>query len=302
LGGRLQSKEASHNNAMQGSGMKISDLQIDSGTQVRVKIHEDAVADYSEAMNTNSKFPPIIVFHDGSGYFVGDGFHRILAAVRIGREDIAADIRKGTATDALWFALGANKENGIRLNPADKKHAILLALKMWPERSSTMIAEQIGCSQSWIMRIKEQVSTSTNLPTRVTGKDGKSYPAKRKTAITKEKRIDKIKELTSQGFTAAQIASEIGVGKACIVEQAKKEEIKLTDAMIGRVRKIDINRIIGETANAAESLASGLEFINGKLDGLDLSKVANWISVLRKSVNALNGLIAKLKRSSPSAE
>ena len=38
-------------------------------------------------------------------------------------------------SDALWFALGANKTQGQRLSPADKKHAILLALKAWPDKS-----------------------------------------------------------------------------------------------------------------------------------------------------------------------
>ena len=79
---------------------------------------------------------------------------------------------------ALWFALGANRANGHRLTAADKKHAILLALKAWPERSANLVAEQIGCAQQYVSRLKaEQVTTRGNVPDRVTGKDGKSYPA-----------------------------------------------------------------------------------------------------------------------------
>lgn len=57
--------------------------------------------------------------------------------------------------------------------------AILLALKEWPERSATQIAEQIGCTDPWVSQIRREVQSSLNLPSRVTGKDGKSYPARR---------------------------------------------------------------------------------------------------------------------------
>lgn len=40
--------------------------------------------------------------------------------------------------------------------------------------STTKIAEQIGCNQSYVSSLKSQVSGTTNLPDRVTGKDGKS--------------------------------------------------------------------------------------------------------------------------------
>jgi hypothetical protein len=65
------------------------------------------------------------------------------------------------------------------LPSADKRHAILLALKTWPDKSQTQLAEQIGCTQG----LGSQVISANNLdscrPSRVTGKDGKSYPASR---------------------------------------------------------------------------------------------------------------------------
>ncbi len=87
------------------------------------------------------------------------------------------------------FALGANKAHGRQMTAADKKHAILLALKTWPERSQTQIGEQIGCTQAFVSRIREQVNTSIDLPDRVTGKDGKSYPAVRRSPGTTQERM-----------------------------------------------------------------------------------------------------------------
>ena len=75
-------------------------------------------------------------------------------------------------------ALGANRANGHRLTKADKKHAIGLAVKTWPDRSGRKLADQLGCSEKYVRVLRDQVRTTTHLPARVTGKDGKSYPAK----------------------------------------------------------------------------------------------------------------------------
>ena len=72
---------------------------------------------------------------------------------------------------------GGNR--GAGLNAADKRHAILLALKAWPDKSSSQIAQQVGCSDQYVLDLRKQVPSSWNLPSRVTGKDGKSYPAAR---------------------------------------------------------------------------------------------------------------------------
>lgn len=72
----------------------------------------------------------------------------------------------------LVALLGANKANGQRLTPADKKHAVLLALQTWPERSGNQIAEQVGCDVRCVARLKDefkQNGTCPNLPDRVTG-------------------------------------------------------------------------------------------------------------------------------------
>jgi len=65
------------------------------------------------------------------------------------------------------------------MTPADKRHAILLAIQTWPDRSEREIAEQVGCSKTYVHNLKPQVVTTDHVPDRVTGKDGKSYPASR---------------------------------------------------------------------------------------------------------------------------
>lgn len=44
------------------------------------------------------------------------------------------------------------------------------------------MAEQVGCTHAYVDGIRKQVASSSHLPDRVTGKDGKSYPASRTSA------------------------------------------------------------------------------------------------------------------------
>ena len=136
--------------AMSVTTLALDTIAVDAGTQVRSAINDDVVADYAERLAEGVTFPPVVVFHDGSQSYLADGFHRMLASRRAGREVIEAEVRPGTKTDALWYALGANRANGLRLTPADKQHAIRLAVTTWRDRSSTQIAEQIGCTHAYV--------------------------------------------------------------------------------------------------------------------------------------------------------
>ena len=127
------------------TSVPIVSIVIDAGTQVRERINEDIVTEYSERMNDGATFPPVVLFHDGSAYYLADGFHRTLAAQRNGLAEIKSEVRAGTKQDALWFALGANRENGQRMTRGDVRHAVLLALQTWGNNKTlTAIAKQIG--------------------------------------------------------------------------------------------------------------------------------------------------------------
>jgi len=167
--------------------LELSKINHSADTQVRVEIDEETVATYAEAMQDGAKFPPIIVFCDGTEYFVGDGFHRIMAAARNKFMDIEADVRKGTRQDALWFALGANKTNGKRLERGDVKKAVEVALREWPNKSQQEIAEQVGCSQFLVNRVQNELISQNKLtlPATRTGKDGKDRPTTYATRTTR---------------------------------------------------------------------------------------------------------------------
>lgn len=253
----------------------IASVAFDAGTQVRAAINEDVVADYAERMSDGVEFPPVVLFHDGNGYYMADGFHRGLARKRIGFLDVVAVVHPGTKTDALWYALGANRTNGAQMTPADKKHAILLALQAWPDKSQNQIADQIGCSQQHVQQVRAQVTTTCNLPPRVTGKDGKSYPATRP-----PRRPVPVEPSESKPMSTYEAR------KAAAIEDAPPNALRKLPRKADQV--VMVNAI-----NALQGIVAGLSRVD--LDALADDPLApQWHNALGEIVGFLRSIIRQL--------
>jgi ParB-like chromosome segregation protein Spo0J len=50
------------------------------------------------------------VYDTGDALILADGYHRVEAARRLGRTTIKAEVRRGSRTDALRFAVALSKE------------------------------------------------------------------------------------------------------------------------------------------------------------------------------------------------
>lgn len=104
--------------------MKLSQLTLDPGLQMRTELNQDVVDEYAQAMLNGDKFPPIIVFNDGDNNYVAEGFTRCAAAAQAGIEIIDADVHMGTYEDAFDYAFTkANHDNGQRYKNVDKVSA-----------------------------------------------------------------------------------------------------------------------------------------------------------------------------------
>ncbi|MPZ93107.1 MAG: hypothetical protein GEU68_16085 [Actinobacteria bacterium] len=57
--------------------------------------------------------PPVVVYRTPEGLLLVDGYHRVAAALRLGRTSIEADIRDGTRSDALEFAIANAAKQGV---------------------------------------------------------------------------------------------------------------------------------------------------------------------------------------------
>jgi len=151
--------------------IKLSDIAIDGGTQQRVKIDLDVVAEYAEAMQCGAKFPSITVFFDGAQYWLVDGFHRFHAHRTSGIDELSADIHEGTQRDARLFSAGVNGTHGIRLTNADKRNAVMMLLEdpEWTEWTNRDIAKHCKVTHTLVNKMRaemeekvEAVSTPKN--------------------------------------------------------------------------------------------------------------------------------------------
>ena len=159
--------------------ISLESINIYGGTQARLQTTDDAIESYAEEMGQGAVFPPVVVYFDGATHWLADGFHRCLAAKRIERATILAELHEGGRTDALRHALGANATNGVCRTSADKRNAIEIALEEWPDRANPVIAEICRVSPDLVRRVRNEMAQNGRLEKRetVTGRDGKQYPA-----------------------------------------------------------------------------------------------------------------------------
>ena len=154
----------------------VESIRVDGQTQSREKISEQTVIEYAEAMkaDTGAPFPALSVFFDGTDYWLADGFHRLLAAQRIGRKNIAADVKDGTRKDAAWASCAANQLHGLRRTNPDKRKCVTIALKLHPEMSDRAISNHCGVERELAFLVRRQ-GVGIPHPVARVGVDGKSY-------------------------------------------------------------------------------------------------------------------------------
>lgn len=209
---------------MKPTEMPIALIRTDAGTQTRAGINNEWVAEIADAMKAEAEIPPVVVFSDGIECFMGDGFHRVLAACRIGRETITAIVHTGTREDALIYALGANAAHGERRTNADKRNCVTIALREFPRWSDRKIAETCGVSYMTVNRIRDELSQSdTTPPATRTGRDGKEYKAPQPKAAPEREAEPEPDEEAPR----IQSADELGAPKPAGSLSTKKINVEL---------------------------------------------------------------------------
>lgn len=136
--------------------LPVSQIRRDGGTQVRIAQNQFTIDEYAEKMVAGAIFPPVVVFFDGSEYWLADGFHRINAAIQAGIDHINVDIKDGDKRDAILYAVGANSSHGLRRTNEDKRNAVLLLLNdpVWVKWSNYEIARACAVSESLVRSLR----------------------------------------------------------------------------------------------------------------------------------------------------
>lgn len=159
--------------------LNLNDIRIDGGTQSRVELNQETVAEYAEAYRAGASFPPVIVFYDGADRWLADGFHRYFGAKAAGLEQIYEEVIPGTQRDAVLYSLKANATHGLKRSNADKRKSVETVLRdaEWVTWSDRKIAEVCGVGAPLVGDVRRAICNPiTDAPaTRTVERNGKTY-------------------------------------------------------------------------------------------------------------------------------
>jgi hypothetical protein len=118
-------------------------------------------------------------------------------------------------------------------------------------------------------------------------------PADRSPEATARRR-ELIGEFAASGMSSRQIGDRLGIGDDRVRQVAREHRIGIrADAVLGRTRRPDSNRIVRETVHALEGLAMSVELADPA--GLDLAEAAEWAASMTRSIRALSKFLRQVK-------
>jgi len=281
--------------------LNLLNIRIDGGTQARLQLNQDVVAEYAEKMREGEVFPPVTVFFDGSDYWLADGFHRYFATKSNAKTSIDCDVENGTQQEAKKYSWKANTRRGLRLNHDDYRNIILAMLqdieaKEWSNRK---IAEWVGVTHTTVNKIKNSLEADSSEPKE------KKYITKHGTeSVMKTENIGKTKPKT----TAPDMTSARMVEQEVVLELNEKiDELSQTINMLAdentlmrdkiaigqwdatEIEKIDAQQTIADLREQLRILEADNKALRQSRDMFQ-----NRNSELMKTVKALQTKLKKL--------
>ena len=146
----------------------IRKILLSCDTQSRTGVSKKVIDDYAQHMRDcfeeqeDYPFPPVVLFKgDGSNYCIGNGWHRIHAAIEAGMTHIPAEVH--TVSDpedsAIEYSCGADGHSPVHKSARDKRKAVhmLLRLDRWKTKSNRSIARHVGCSHTFVNNIRKDL-------------------------------------------------------------------------------------------------------------------------------------------------
>lgn len=136
--------------------LNLGAVILDPRLQSRTETNEEVIEDYSDAIKRGDEFPPLLVYFDGTHYWLVDGYHRYHAHKKAGKAGVACEVVNGTITEAILKATSVNSKHGMRRTYADKRKAVMTLLDdfVWSDWSNIRIAEHCGVSPTFVSNLR----------------------------------------------------------------------------------------------------------------------------------------------------
>jgi hypothetical protein len=110
------------------------------------------------------------------------------------------------------------------------------------------------------------------------------------------RRRELIGQFAATGMSSAQIGERLGIGADRVRQVAREHGIDIrADAVLGRTRRLDSNRIVREAVHALEGLAMSIELADPA--GLDSAEAGEWAASMTRSIRALSKFARQIKES-----
>lgn len=110
-----------------------------------------------------------------------------------------------------------------------------------------------------------------------------------------EAKVAKAKEMAARGATSRQIAAEIGISDGGMHAFRARHGVEVpADAVVGRQRAIDPNRVIETIAFDAGLITQGVAYVS--FPDLDKERIPGWVSSLSEAIRSLNTLKRNLEK------
>jgi ParB-like chromosome segregation protein Spo0J len=203
---------------------------------------------------------PVSVDQDGN---ILDGHHRkrIAEALKVPYDRLVRVCADDDERREIAHTLNADR----RQLTEDQRRAVVLQIKVDGGHSNRQIAEALGVSEPTVRRDLAKVSGASpdapELPDRVTGKDGKSYPSRRPQVIARDNREQQ------RAQTALAVVPEVNANRTLDVkriervareQQAEQRRASLIEEVssVGEVeiRHGDFRKVLDDLAGTVDAI------------------------------------------------
>ena len=250
--------------------LNIDQLRIDGDIQPREELDQDTVSEYADRMKNGDKFPPMLAFHDGSDYWLVDGFHRFAAYARNDTHVVFAEVRNGTKRDAALAAVECNATHGKRRSNADKRRSVMRLLEdaEWGQWSDREIARRCGVSDPFVGKARSSLQTVSS------EESARTYTTKHGTTATMNTSNIGKSSSTDDEYEEVVIDEDTGevIENASVIKTTVKQlkhggpSLPVSDALtFASIAISQLERIMKDDPKRREAIVSVRDWINGNL-------------------------------------
>lgn len=251
--------------------------KIKKGSQIREKLNEETIQRYADHLSNGGIFPAITVFFDGSDYWLGDGWHRVVAHNRIGLLTILEQVELGGEREAFLYALSANSEHGLPRTNADKRRAVEMALAdaELAKLSTRKIAELCAVSNALVSEVQNGIT-----PEIKTTKNKENNNLPKQSVLTVNSEIESVNRLQSENLHEDQFVSDLEHDEYTEIDALKDQISDLQDHIA--IQHIPDGAERQEANDLISSLRSEIKILKATLDAVLISR--NTLMVENKSL------------------